>query len=577
MRLIDNIWHYVLLGLCISGTMILLSVDRLEKSGLFGSKFDVVDEASHGGRRWITRNIVTVALATSCVFSPSIISESIYLCRINSLCLFAARTVSLLLCVWVWHKIAQLGLSSMTAFLAFRFNNKLALFLYHANSIFGFIYILFIYNGPLLCSQLEHFKLNADGFLLFIGFMLLCSFGGMRIALPLCSILTVMEICGGIILLTRTERFNETVKATDHIRCNSHNPLHLFGTVFPLLLTAQPLYQLYYHIGSQRRASICVVMGCCVFFLKFLLAFFAAQPIRLRGRRPGIPVGQDFHATFLDTTEYNQNLQREVIFHSKSLYVHVIRASVLGKLGDFTLNCLVYGPMAAFYSLRLCQIVSELSEIFTSHIQTTSIKLTGDGMQHTHCSLYSLIACFVFVSLLSADRNILMPEYRHVSLYVPHITNFFMLGVTTMVVMGATAPHVRLVHILSALVLTTLLTAVPMCTILWRGYRTTISEAVVDWETPTDSIWLCLGVWTNFGCFLINAFIIVLLVCFSKGREASISRKTFTNPNTPTTFLQAIHKPTIHTEKLNLDSVSNGEPNADNITHSTDEKEIKQK
>ncbi|KAL5961165.1 hypothetical protein TSMEX_011069 [Taenia solium] len=417
MLLFDNVWHYVLLGLCIAGTMILLSVDRLEKGGLFGSKFDVVDEAANGGRRWITRNIVTVALATSCAFSPSIIAESIYLCSINSLCLFAARSISLLLCVWVWRKIAQLGLSSTTAFMAFRFNNRLPLFLYYANSISSLIYILFIYNGPLLYSQLEHFKLNADGFLLFIGFMLLCSLGGMRIALPLCSILSLMEICGDITLLTRTERLNETAKETDRNYCDSYNPLHLFGTVFPLLLTAQPLYQLYYHIGSQRKATIGVIMGYCIFFLKFILAFFASQPIKLSRRRLGIPVGQEFHATFPGTTEqYNQNLQREIIFHSELPDDHAIRASVLGKLSGFTLNCIVYGSMATFYSLRLCQLVGELSEKLTSYLPTTSIKLSGGEMQRTYCSLYSLMACFVFVSLLSADRNIVMPGYRHVSL-----------------------------------------------------------------------------------------------------------------------------------------------------------------
>ncbi|VDK41067.1 unnamed protein product [Taenia asiatica] len=549
MLLLDNVWYHVLLGLCIAGTMILLSVDRLEKGGLFGSKFDVVDEASNGGRRWITHNIVTVALATSCAFSPSIISESIYLCSINSLCLFAARSVSLLLCVWVWRKIAQLGLSSMTAFMAFRFNNRLPLFLYYTNSISSFIYILFVYNGPLLYSQLEYFKLNANGFLLFIGFMLLCSFGGMRIALPLCSVLSVMEICGDITLLTRTEKFNETTKETDRNYCNGYNPLHLFGTVFPLLLTAQPLYQLYYHIGSQRKATIGIIIGYCIFFLKFILAFFASQSIKLRRRRLGIPVGQEFDATFPGTTErYNQNLQREVIFHSELPDDHVNRASVLGELSGFTLNCIVYGSMATFYSLRLCQLVGELSEKLTSYLPTTSIKLSGGEMQRTYCSLYSLMACLVFVSLLSADRNIVMPGYRHVSLYVPHITNFFMLGVTTTVVIGAMAPHVRFVHILSAWVLTTFLTAVPMCTILWSGYRATISEAVVDWETPIDGIWLCLGVWTNLGCLLINTFIAVLLGCLPKGRGASISEKSIHQPQRTNQFPPS-HSQTNHPYK----------------------------
>ncbi|KAL5106265.1 hypothetical protein TcWFU_006086 [Taenia crassiceps] len=540
--------------------MILLSVDRFQKGGIFGGKLDFVDEASNGGRRWITRNIVTVALATSCVFSPSIISESIYLCSINSLCLFAARTVSLLLCVWVWRKIAQLGLNCMTAFIAFRFNNKFALFLYHANSIFSFIYILFTYNGPLLYSQLECFKLNADGFLLFIGFLLLCCFGGMRIALPLCSILTVIEICGGIILLTRTESFNETTNGTDCNHCNSHNPVHLFGTVFPLLLTAQPLYQLYYQIGSQRRATISIIMGYCVFFLKFLLAFFAAQPIQLRRKRLGISVGRGFHATFLDTKEQrNKNLHLEVILHNERPDGRIIQASDLGKLGDFTLNCLVYGPMAAFYSLRLCQLVGELSEKLALHIQATSISLIGDEMQHTYCTLYSLAACLVFVSLLSADRNIVMPEYRHVSLYAPHITNFFMLGVTTMVVTGAMTPHTLLAHVLFAWILTTLLTAMPMCTILWSGFRATISEAVVDWETPMHDIWLCLGIWANFGYFLINTFIVVLLVCLSKRREALGAEKNIDQ-------LQHTNRPYEETQS----SVNVREPNADNIVRDMD-------
>ncbi|VDM33654.1 unnamed protein product [Hydatigera taeniaeformis] len=548
MRLVDNIWHYVLLGFCTAGTIILLLADRLEKSGLFGSKNDVIDEACEGGRRWITYNIVTVALATSCAFSPSIISETIYLSSINSLCLFAARTVSLLLCIWVWHKISQLGLNNMIAFMAFRFNNKLALLLYHVNSIFGFTYILFIYNGPLLYSQLEYFKLNADGFLLFIGFTLLCSFGGMRVALPLCSILTVMEISGGIILLTRTTRFNETTREIERSCCNSHNPLHLFGTVFPLLLTVQPLYQLYYRIGSQRRAITAMLMGYCTFSLKFLLAFFAARNIQTHRKGLDIPISKDFHANFLNTREYNINLQSEGI-PQNGTSDRPIRCSTRGELGNFMLNCLVYGPMAAFYSLRLCQLVGELSEKFTSRIQST--KLTGEEIQHAYCSLYSLVTCFVFASLLNADRNILMPEYRHTSLYVPHTTNFFMLGVTTMVVFGAVVPHVQLIHILSAWILTTIITAVPMCTILWSGYSATLNEALVDWETHFDDIWLCLGVWTNSGSFLINTFIVTLLACLYK-RRGIISRKTFTSPKVPTSLLQAFNKPTTHTKQLNI-------------------------
>ncbi|KAM7538967.1 hypothetical protein Aperf_G00000047375 [Anoplocephala perfoliata] len=365
----DLMWRYIVpisFGL---GTAVFVVIDRVEKRGVFGSELDVAKELFHGGR-WITCNVITAAMAISCVFSPSLVTETLYISTISALCLLIARTISLLLCFYLWHKIAQLGFDSYFNFIAFRYDNILASAIYLINSFLCFLYILFVYNGPLLHSQIEHFKLNSAHLNIFLIFVLLCSFGGLRIALPLCSILTIMEICGSTLLLIKVQRFNVS-SSIDFVQqqCHSHNPLHPFAVAFQLLLTAQPIYKMYYHLNSHKKVMMAMSLGYCIFLLKFLLAFFVVRPIFSHARSLNIKEGQAFRAAFINLSE-NDTLPET------DPRTFALLEGTLTNLSDFVLVCVVYGPMAAFYCLRLCQLVSELCESIIPFLQSISARLT---------------------------------------------------------------------------------------------------------------------------------------------------------------------------------------------------------
>ncbi|VDD75571.1 unnamed protein product [Mesocestoides corti] len=545
MRFTDNILHYIILSLAVVCTALLLLLDKLKNSGLFGSKLDVVEEAFNGGRP-LTRNIVTVALATSCAFSPSILLETVYLTKANVICLIIARGLSVLMCVFLWKKMLTLGLNSMAAFISFRFNNKFALLFYYVNSILGFIYLLYIYNGPLLYSLPEYIKLNRDGFLLFVGFVSLCSFGGMRIALPLCSILTLMELIAGTMLIGSTRGLNDISNTTDARLCHSNNPLHSLATTFPLFLTVQPLYSLYFNSGTQLKGTTAMVAGLGVYILKSVFALVAAERVRRNAMSLNMPIFRMFHVVF-PSIKGSDSLNRLREIHpsdqSPSDYINLV--SAMGAPGPFLFNCLIYGPLAAYYSLRLCLLVAELSEKFVPRILITSVKLSGDELQRIYFSLYCFMVCIIVVNLLTADRYILMPEYRAITLYVPHMTTVLMQGVTVMIVLGALAPKVRPVHILAAWCITTLLSVAPMCIIFWKTHRDTVSDAINEWEEPSHDKWLCYGMWASFGSLLINGLLAVLLVSVMEGRAVWVSGETDTKPGA-SSFIYTMRKTTLY-------------------------------
>ena len=539
-----NIGHYSLLVFCALCTVILITIDRVKKKGVFGNKLDVLEEVFDGGRLWVTRNSLFVALAVSSAFTPSVITENIYLCGIESICLLAARLVSLVLCVWVWSKIAQIGLNSMTSFIKFRYNSKFALILYLLNSVSCFIYIQRIYNGPLLYNLLEYFKLNTDGYVLLICFILLCGFGGMRIALPLCSLLTLVEIVGCITLMINLGEHNETIKEYDIHPCNSHNPFHMFGTVFPLLMTAQPLYRLYYGIGSQQKAMVAMGIGFSIFLFKFILAFLIARTILGYVNTTNLETGVIMQALYLDSPEVSASFK-----HSSD---YLTRFNALDYLSTFVLNSLFYDPMAAFYCLQLCLLVSELGENIIPHLQRTLVKLTENEIQHVYCSLYCILACFLFISLLNADRNIEMPEYHHVSLYVPHIASIAMFGVTALIVLGILLPTLGLIYIFAAWGITILLTAVWIFTIIWNGYTANIDQALIDWDRTDHSFWLCIGIWANFFFLLIYTIVVMLLVCLSKGKRQQFLERTFSKSKPTTSLFQVMHTHTMFNYKIGV-------------------------
>lgn len=547
MNIADNIAHYVILVVVATLTGSLMVFERIRKIGLFGSKEDVMQEAFYGGSSVLTHNLATVALACSCACSPSLIVEGIYLNTGDAISLVVARTVSLLLCTVIWKRIASLGLHSISAYLFYRFDSNVAVLFYYANATLSFVYILFIYNGPLLFSLLEYFKLNQDGFFIFVGLLVPCCFGGIRVALPLCSMLSILELAGNALLLVRAnskESPNNYTNATaEKYFCHSRNPLHVFAATFPILLTSQPLYTLFYSVKSQRAALAAMSVGHAVFVIKTIIALMAASSMKGFSRASGIPHHRMFHALFSSKSVTNFT----AIPGGNGSMEYVKDITELGFSGAFALNAAIYGSMAAYYALRTSIFVAELNEKYIPDLIRKTSFLTGLDLQRIHCSFHVCLTSVVVFSLLSADEHILMPHFHTVTLYVPHWTTALMSGVTTMLTVAVLTPRLRLLPFISSWCLTQFFFVTPRSLLIWKTHQDSIFGAMSDWWMPEYDGWTCFGVWFNFITLVANGLMLAAfpLALGGSGLFPKANFKVFSKAGGATSFLKTVDRATI--------------------------------
>ncbi|VDL89915.1 unnamed protein product [Schistocephalus solidus] len=526
--------------------------DSLHGTGLSGSKVEVVEQLLFGGSDYL-RNVVVLAITISQIFSPNLLLESMYVSRLQAISLIIGRTMSFALCVFFWNRISSMGFQSIGAYLMHRYENQYILALYYMNSVLGALYIYNIYAGPVIFGTLEQLKSNRAFFLVLIGYVSICSFGGMRTTLVTVCILWVMEYIGKAMLVQHTYTagtFDLKGIESEHDMCKSSNPLTSFVGSFCLLMAVQPGYTVFHAAESPLTSKISMAVGLLLFWLNSVGSIFSANALKAFGHKYELNGTRWLYGLLRYPKGPNDQQKAFIhsqVFQTKNVSSYMDEAWNLDSSDIFVFVTCVYFPLAAFFCLRVTILSGEISEKFVPHLLRSAIIRSGSELQRMYTALHACLWVIVLSGLIVWDKHVQLAETRPLNLFEPHYCAALLPGSALIIAFGSLFPQAKLVPLALAWLISLALSGPPIAMYLWSTEYEDVFHSMVDWRLSELTNWDCLGAWSLFLQFFLNfALCLILSAVFGGIRNwfQQYDLKYMTYGRQPSSFTMAIHRPT---------------------------------
>nr|VZI06326.1 unnamed protein product [Spirometra erinaceieuropaei] len=539
--------------------------DSLHGSGLSGNKVEVVEQLLFGGGDYL-RNVIVLGITISQIFSPNILLESMYVSRFQAISLIIGRTVSFALCVFFWNRISSMGFQSIGAYLMHRYENRYILILYHINSLLGALYIYNIYAGPVMFGTVEQFKTSRAFFLVLIGYVSICSFGGMRTTLFTVCVLWIMEYIGKAMLVQHTYTAGtfdlEGIESENDI-CKSSNPLTSFVGSFCLLMAVQPGYTVFHAAESPLTSKISMAVGLLLFWLNSVGSVFSANALKAFGHKYELNGSRWLYGLLRYPRGPNDNEKaflRDQVFQTTNVSGYMHEAWNLTSSDVFIFVTCVYFPLAAFFCLRVTILSGEISEKFVSHLLRSAIIRSGSELQRMYTALHGCLWVMALSGLIVWYKHIHLPETRTLNLFEPQFCAALLPGSALIIAFGSLFPQAKLVPLALAWLISLALSGSPIAMYLWSTEYQDIFHSIVDWSTPHLTSWQCVGAWSLFFHFILNAALCLVLSAMFGGIRNWFQQydlKYMTYGRQPSSFTLAIHRPTQVRQSWDVDSFAN--------------------
>ncbi|VDN12857.1 unnamed protein product [Dibothriocephalus latus] len=207
---------------------------------------------------------VFIALACSRIYAPNLLMETLYNGALQTICLFFVRLASVLLCLALWNHLYTTGHSNVNSYVKCRYRSAWINFLYNANTLFGFSYLITLESGPTAYAFVDFQVADRLMPFLIIFWLLLTSLGGFEITMLALTVIWLIEILGHVAAALKLPKFQLMEPAVDTFKvnaCLSNLGLPSFVIIFFQMMTVLPFYRLYRAAGTRARGNFAIALS----------------------------------------------------------------------------------------------------------------------------------------------------------------------------------------------------------------------------------------------------------------------------------------------------------------------------
>ncbi|VDP98912.1 unnamed protein product [Trichobilharzia regenti] len=263
----------------------------------------------YGGTK-IFRNIFTLGIAMSQLFSLALFNEILVTDGLHIILNYIYRILSLLICGVLWNHLRTLGFHTFDEYVTKRFDSRVLTSFYRINQIAGIIYYWRVQFS--IIEEYDLFQIRS-----WLGYLYLTvcittftSIGGLHYILVLTSILWLIEISGHFVLLNCVTVDMQTFSSVFSFTVDSCKCLlgpQCFLVLLSQLITIQPGYIIFQSADTVKQSNIVLVVTVGLLTLNTMLCFFNSGHIRWYMQNRNISYVRSLEEFFMDTTDVTES------------------------------------------------------------------------------------------------------------------------------------------------------------------------------------------------------------------------------------------------------------------------------